>query len=84
MEDVIVEPVRSMLIPGFSQAKDAALTAGALGCGISGSGPSIFALSQSLEIANNVGDAMDACFQSLEISSDRFISQVNQQGPLII
>ncbi len=84
MEDVIIEPVRSMLIPGFDQVKAAALQAGALGCGISGSGPSIFSLSRSRDIAIQVGEAMDECFQVLNISSDRFISQVNQQGPLII
>lgn len=84
MEDVIIEPVRSMLIPGFDQVKAAALQAGALGCGISGSGPSIFSLSRSRDIAIQVGEAMDECFQALNISSDRFISQVNQQGPLII
>ena len=84
MEDVIVEPVRSMLIPGFDQVKAAALLAGALGCGISGSGPSIFSLSRSRDIAVEVAEAMDKCFQSINISSDRFISQVNQQGPLII
>ena len=84
MEDVIVEPVRSMLIPGFDQVKEAAMQAGALGCGISGSGPSIFALSQSLEIANQVGTAMEHSFESLDIRSDQFISQVNQEGPLII
>jgi homoserine kinase len=84
MEDVIIEPVRSMLIPGFDQVKAAALEAGALGCGISGSGPSIFALSRCQDIAIQVGEAMDACFQALKISSDRFISLVNHQGPLII
>ena len=84
MEDVIVEPVRSMLIPGFDQVKAAALQAGALGCGISGSGPSLFSLSRSRDIAVEVAEAMDRCFQSINISSDRFISQVNQQGPLII
>jgi homoserine kinase len=84
MEDVIIEPVRSMLIPGFDQVKAAALQAGALGCGISGSGPSIFSLSRSRDIAIQVGEAMDECFLALNISSDRFISLVNQQGPLII
>lgn len=84
MEDVIVEPIRSMLIPGFDQVKKAALDAGALGCGISGSGPSIFSLSQSKETANQVAQAMDFCFKELDISSDVFISPVNQQGPLIV
>jgi len=84
MQDVIIEPVRSMLIPGFDLVKDAALKAGAIGCGISGSGPSIFSLSRTEETALKVGEAMNQGFNSLNISSDRFISQVNQQGPLIL
>ena len=84
MQDVIIEPVRSMLIPGFDLVKEAALKAGAIGCGISGSGPSIFSLSRGEETAIKVGAAMDEGFDSLNISSDRFISQVNQQGPLIL
>ncbi len=84
MEDVIVEPVRSMLIPGFEQVKAAALDSGALGCGISGSGPSIFALSRSLKNAKQVAQAMESCFQDLDIVSDVYVSPVNQQGPLII
>ncbi|GJM27661.1 MAG: homoserine kinase [Cyclobacteriaceae bacterium] len=84
MEDVIVEPVRSMLIPGFDQVKSAALNAGALGCGISGSGPSIFSLSRSSETATKVANEMEACFKQLDIICDVFISPVNQEGPLII
>jgi homoserine kinase len=84
MEDVIVEPVRAMLIPGFEQVKAAALDTGALGCGISGSGPSIFSLSRSLDTATKVAHAMEQCFIDLDISSDVFISPVNQQGPLIL
>ncbi len=84
MEDVIVEPVRSMLIPGFDQVKASALAAGALGCGISGSGPSIFSLSSSVETAHQVAEAMEACFRELDILSDVFVSPVNQQGPLVI
>ena len=84
MEDVIVEPVRSMLIPGFDQVKASALEAGALGCGISGSGPSIFSLSRNLKTAKKVAQAMEHCFQELDINSDVYVSPVNQQGPLII
>jgi homoserine kinase len=58
LEDVIIEPTRSVLIPGFDDVKQAALDAGALGSGISGSGPSIFALSSSEATASSVGDAM--------------------------
>ena len=84
MQDVIVEPVRSMLIPGFDGVKSAALQTGALGCGISGSGPSIFALSNGLETAQAVGTAMIEAFQEVEVQSDSFVSPVNGKGPLIL
>ena len=84
MQDVIIEPVRSILIPKFKEIKNAALEAGALGCGISGSGPSIFALSISNKIAKAVGTAMQRNFRSLEIESEIYISKINQQGPRIL
>jgi len=84
MEDVIVEPVRAVLIPGFDQVKAAALEAGALGCGISGSGPSMFSLSCSEQTANQVAQAMLKCFQDLDILTDVYVSPVNQHGPLIL
>ncbi|MDH3709157.1 MAG: homoserine kinase [Cyclobacteriaceae bacterium] len=84
MEDVVVEPVRSMLIPGFQEVKRAALDAGALGCGISGSGPSMFALSVGQEVAQSVGEAMTSALQKVDIGSDLFVSAVNQNGPLIL
>lgn len=84
LQDVIVEPVRSLLIPGFNEAKKAALDAGALGASISGSGPSIFALSDSEETAQKIGKAMKEVYQKWEIDSDLYISKVSQQGPRII
>ncbi|HKK45652.1 MAG TPA: homoserine kinase, partial [Balneolaceae bacterium] len=58
LQDVIIEPIRSVLIPGFDQVRNAALDAGALGSGISGSGPSIFALSVDRDTARKVGEVM--------------------------
>ena len=84
MEDVIIEPVRSMLIPGFDQVKSSALQAGALGCGISGSGPSMFALSDAAERAIDIGQAMQNQFAQIRINSKIFISKINQQGPVIL
>ncbi len=84
MEDVIVEPVRSVLIPGFDQVKRAAMKSGALGCGISGSGPSIFALSNNSNTAETVGNTMKEAFFNLGIQSDLFVSPINQKGPLIL
>ena len=84
MKDVIVEPARSVLIPGFDDVKKAALDAGALGCSISGSGPSIFALSTDVESAQRIGVAMKSRFDAIGIGNDVYVSTVNQQGPRII
>jgi len=84
MHDVIIEPVRSMLIPGFYEVKMSALAAGALGSGISGSGPSIFAVSKGEENAKEVGAAMSRVFKGLSIGYDLFISKVNQKGPVVL
>ena len=84
LTDSIVEPVRSLLIPGFDLAKSEALKAGALGCSISGSGPSIFALSDSSETAQKVANGMKAVYDNLNIQNEVFISKVNSEGPKII
>jgi homoserine kinase len=84
IRDVIVEPVRSILVPGFDKAKAAALESGALGCSISGSGPSIFALSRGREIAGRVADAMSAVYGDLGISVDTYISNINTDGPTVL
>ncbi len=84
LNDVIVEPIRSILIPGFVESKKAATDAGALGFSISGSGPSLFALSNSEEIAKNVGIAVEEVFHSLKIECEVYISKINQDGPKIL
>jgi homoserine kinase len=84
LHDVVAEPIRSALIPGFAEMKAAALDAGALGCGISGSGPTIFALSKTHEIALTVGDGIRREFDRFELNSDVYVSQVNQHGARII
>ena len=84
LKDVIVEPVRSMLIPGFDGIKDIARENGALGSGISGSGPTIFALSQDEETAVRVGQAIVSKFQKFRLSSDVFVSKINPRGATII
>lgn len=78
--DHIVEPIRSILIPGFDKTKENALKAGALGCGISGSGPSIFALSQGLQNAEKVGDAMREVYEKIGVDYDVHVSKINTEG----
>ncbi|MDR8392164.1 homoserine kinase [Aliifodinibius sp. S!AR15-10] len=84
LEDVIIEPIRSVLIPGFNEVKQAALDAGALGSGISGSGPSIFALSSSEETAQKVAEAMQIEFARLDLDNDVYISRIKREDPYII
>jgi homoserine kinase len=84
MQDVIVEPIRSILIPGFDNVKQSALDAGALGAGISGSGPSIFALSTSEDTAHKVAAAMTKVFNSISIGSETYVSPINHNGPVIL
>ncbi|RYD93454.1 MAG: homoserine kinase, partial [Sphingobacteriales bacterium] len=84
MVDVIIEPIRAILIPEFSEVKQAALDAGALGCSISGSGPSMFALSRDQPTALRVGNSMQAAFQSVGIGSELYVSGINQEGPKVL
>ncbi|MFN3136385.1 MAG: homoserine kinase [Allomuricauda sp.] len=80
LEDHIVEPIRSILIPAFDDIKANALKAGALGSGISGSGPSIFALSKGEAIAQQVAASMKETYQNIGIDFDIHVSKVNSQG----
>ena len=82
--DVIIEPERSVLIPHFNELKTAALAAGGLGGGISGSGPSLFTLSRGEEVAENVRQALVKSFEPHGIPFDTFVSKINAQGAKII
>jgi homoserine kinase len=84
LHDVIVEPVRALLIPEFHAIKQAAMDAGALGCSISGSGPSIFALTRDETTARKAAQAMRAGFDRTGIESHAFVSPVNKEGVKII
>lgn len=84
MIDVIIEPVRSILIPEFNFVKQAALDNGALGCSISGSGPSMFALSRGIENARKVGEVMKQTFLNAGIESSTHVSLINQGGPVVL
>lgn len=84
LQDIIVEPHRKQLIPYFDDVKFAALEAGALGCAISGSGPSIFALSQGKETALKVENAMHMVYFKTSIEFNTFVSDINIQGIKIL
>ncbi|NQY68371.1 MAG: homoserine kinase [Flavobacteriales bacterium] len=82
--DVLAEPYRRSLIPQFDEVKSAALTNGALGCSISGAGPSVFALTNDLDIANKVMSAMRVGFEKGGLQTDGYVSKVNASGPKIL
>jgi homoserine kinase len=84
LQDVVAEPARSFLIPGFAAVKEAARAAGALGCSISGSGPSVFALCASPEISARAGKAMAEAFRGAGLASDLYLSAVNPRGPVVM
>ncbi len=84
LKDVIAEPVRSLLIPGFDIIKEKAVEAGALGCGISGSGPTIFALSTELELAKRIGKSVQQEFSKIKLASEIFVSRINNRGAVVI
>jgi len=80
LEDVIIEPVRSILIPGFDEVKSGCKEAGALGGGISGSGPSIFMLSKDLKEAESCEGIMKNTFEKLGIDYKTYVTRVNKTG----
>ena len=84
LHDEVIEPYRSQLIPHFDKVKNAALNAGALGCSISGSGPSIFSLSKGIETAQNVEDAINNIYNTTGIDFDMFVCEINTEGMKII
>jgi homoserine kinase len=84
LEDHIVEPLRAILIPQFQEVKQAVLEAGALGSGISGSGPSIFALSEGAENAEKVAQAMYQVYSKTGIEFDIHRSPINASGVKIL
>ncbi len=80
MEDTIVEPVRKSLIPKFDEVKAASLAAGAFGGGISGSGPSVFMLSESESIAESVEAAMRYVYNPTGIPYNTYVSIIHSEG----
>ena len=68
------------MIPGFDEIKEATIIAGALGCGISGSGPSIFALSRGIKTAEKVARAMKKTYVKLDVDFDVHVSKINSKG----
>jgi homoserine kinase len=83
LEDVIIEPVRSMLIPGFDEVKKRCKETGALGGGISGSGPSVFMLSKEENTAHKIKEVMQEIYTSLGIDFKIYVTTLNKKGVII-
>ncbi|HTS43109.1 MAG TPA: homoserine kinase [Puia sp.] len=84
MEDVIIEPVRSMLIPGFDEIKQKCKNAGALGGGISGSGPSIFMLSKDESTAKRLKEVMKEIYDRIGLLHHIYVTTINKEGVRIV
>lgn len=84
MEDILIEPSRAILIPEFYNLKAIALQLGALGFGISGSGPAVFALSRGKEKAEEIGEELQKYLKTIDIDSEAYISSINTEGPKIL
>jgi len=84
LHDSVAEPYRCQFIPHFKDLKNIADNCGALGFGISGSGPSMFALTKEKEVANEVEKALSAFYHKSDIKFQTYISKVNREGIQII
>jgi homoserine kinase len=84
VEDVVAEPVRSMLIPYYEKIKKKALNEGAFGCNIAGSGPSVFAFSNSMESAEKLKKAMLSVYKNGTIKALGFTSRVGKKGVRVL
>ncbi|WP_433632623.1 homoserine kinase [Chryseobacterium cucumeris] len=84
LNDVIIEPIRSILIPKFDEIKEKSLQIGSLGGGISGSGPSIFMLSEQKETAEKIAQMMKSVYDEIDIESFVYVSKINPAGIQIV
>jgi len=84
MKDILVEPVRSMLIPDFYKMREMAMEMGAVSFGISGSGPSVFAFTKSEGEAKQIAQKLQKHLAAAGIGSNIYVSDINDQGPKVI
>jgi homoserine kinase len=84
MKDVLVEPVRSMLIPDFYEMRQMAMDMGAVSFGISGSGPSVFAFTRDEETAKSITAKLQKHLTSIKIGSNGYVSTINDAGPRVL
>jgi len=83
LDDCIIEPQRAKLIPHFYDIKSIAIDNGALGCSISGAGPSIFALCLNSVTAENIAESWKKTYYDNNIECEIYISDINTEGAII-
>ena len=84
MVDVIVEPIRKLLIPMYDEVKSKALELGAVGCSIAGSGPSIFAFAKGKETAEKIKESMQAIYDEVGIVAFTYLSKIGREGVVLV
>lgn len=84
MKDVIIEPIRSMSIPYFAEMKQTALDRNAIGFGISGSGPSVFALCKNKDEAEKIAIELHKLLYAQNISCESLVTKINNEGAVIL
>lgn len=84
LQDVVAEPVRSQLIPGFDAVKSGCMKAGVMGGGISGSGPSLFMLSETMSIAQNAEAVMKEIYDDLKIAYKTYVTTLSSKGVEVV
>jgi homoserine kinase len=84
LKDIIVEPIRKKLIPKFDEIISVSLEAGSLGGGISGSGPSVFTFSETLEVAKNVELAIRKIYETTDIEFNTYVSKISRKGVRVL
>ena len=84
MEDLVAEPARRSLIPYYDQVKSAAISAGAIGCCISGAGPSILAIAGSTSKAHNIALAMKAIYRTHKLGCDTYVTKIDRRGARVL
>lgn len=84
MDDRLAEPTRTPLLPGFTDAKRAAIEAGALGCSISGAGPSVFAIVDGPALGEEVGKAMADAYGRRNVKAEWRVTRVDEQGARLL
>lgn len=84
VDDRIAEPVRAPLLPGFLEAKRAAMDAGALGCSISGAGPTSFAFAANDDDARRIAEAMCRAYEQRGVAATARVARIDEQGARVV